>query len=262
MNSPFPGMDPYLERFWGDVHASLISSSRNQLYDRLPGDMTARVEQSLQIDVDGGDDEPGERFRATHVPDVQLTERAEYDEPLQAAVGATATMVPLRVKVPQAKGRTLRIRTDAGELVTTIEFLSPGNRGSLASKQQFRARQQYLLAAGVNLVEVLLLRGRGFPLSMMADEIPECHAEDYKVAIVRGASPLEADFYPISIRLPLPTIPIPLRKHEAETFLELQPLIDLAYKYGNYGKTDYTPPPPVSLGPDAQWADEVLKARR
>jgi hypothetical protein len=25
-NSPFPGMDPYLERYWGDVHDAFITT--------------------------------------------------------------------------------------------------------------------------------------------------------------------------------------------------------------------------------------------
>ena len=44
MPSPFPGMDPYLERFWRDVHAGLIIYARDQLQDELPGDLRARAE--------------------------------------------------------------------------------------------------------------------------------------------------------------------------------------------------------------------------
>jgi hypothetical protein len=31
MKSPFPGMDPWLEAHWGDVHARLIVEASNQL---------------------------------------------------------------------------------------------------------------------------------------------------------------------------------------------------------------------------------------
>jgi len=80
--------------------------------------------------------------------------------------------------------------------------------------------------------------------------------------VIRGTSPDEADFYPVSIRGPLPTIPIPLRKDEPETYLELQPLIEQAYHFGGYAKTDYRNPPPVDLGPDAVWVGELLASRR
>jgi hypothetical protein len=49
MASPFPGMDPYLEQYWRDVHASLIIYARDQLQPRLPGDLRARVEERVVI---------------------------------------------------------------------------------------------------------------------------------------------------------------------------------------------------------------------
>ena len=39
MHSPFPGMDPYLERYWRDVHASLLIYARDQLEDQLPNNL-------------------------------------------------------------------------------------------------------------------------------------------------------------------------------------------------------------------------------
>ena len=48
MPSPFPGMDPYLEQHWGDVHTSLVIYARNQLQKVLP---------KCQIDLDGKKDQ-------------------------------------------------------------------------------------------------------------------------------------------------------------------------------------------------------------
>ena len=39
MPSPFPGMDPYLEAHWGDVHARLVIYISEQLQMLLPGDL-------------------------------------------------------------------------------------------------------------------------------------------------------------------------------------------------------------------------------
>ena len=39
MKSPFPGMDPYLERHWGDVHQALVTYIRDQLQPSLPDDL-------------------------------------------------------------------------------------------------------------------------------------------------------------------------------------------------------------------------------
>ena len=38
-SSPFPGMDPYLESKWPEVHARLIVYAANQLNAQLPEDL-------------------------------------------------------------------------------------------------------------------------------------------------------------------------------------------------------------------------------
>jgi len=52
MKSPFPGMDPFLERHWGDVHATLIVYARDLLQPRLPDDLLARIEQRVFLQLD------------------------------------------------------------------------------------------------------------------------------------------------------------------------------------------------------------------
>ena len=37
MKSPFPGMDPYLEQHWGDVHQAFVTYLRDSLQPQLPG---------------------------------------------------------------------------------------------------------------------------------------------------------------------------------------------------------------------------------
>ena len=55
MKSPFPGMDPYLERYWGDVHAKLMVYACDQINECLPKDLLARVEETVYVDADDGD---------------------------------------------------------------------------------------------------------------------------------------------------------------------------------------------------------------
>ena len=43
MKSPFPGMDPYLESYWGDVHTRLMVYASNQINAQLPDELQARV---------------------------------------------------------------------------------------------------------------------------------------------------------------------------------------------------------------------------
>jgi Protein of unknown function (DUF4058) len=68
MKSPFPGMDPYLERHWGDVHQSAITYIRDWLQPRLPGDLRARAQERVFIDVP-------DPLRGEYYPDVRVVER-------------------------------------------------------------------------------------------------------------------------------------------------------------------------------------------
>src|SRR3954454_25172004 len=54
MPSPFPGMDPYLEAHWRDVHASLIIYARDALQGVLPTSLRARVEESVLLETPQG----------------------------------------------------------------------------------------------------------------------------------------------------------------------------------------------------------------
>ena len=54
MTSPFPGMDPYLERRWDDVHLSLCTYARDQLQPQVRPKLVVRVATSTE----GGPDRP------------------------------------------------------------------------------------------------------------------------------------------------------------------------------------------------------------
>ena len=67
MKSPFPGMDPYLEEHWGDVHHRFITYACDQLQELLPGDLRARVEERVFVEADIP-------VRRVFVPDVRVYE--------------------------------------------------------------------------------------------------------------------------------------------------------------------------------------------
>src|SRR5277367_2533562 len=54
MPSPFPGMDPYLEVHWRDVHARLIIYASDALQGVLPGSLRARVEERVLLETPQG----------------------------------------------------------------------------------------------------------------------------------------------------------------------------------------------------------------
>jgi hypothetical protein len=58
----------------------------------------------------------------------------------------------------------------------------------------------------------------------------------------------------------LPKIPVPLRKSDAGIAVDVQELINLAYRRGRYDDIDYSKPPdPPFEGDDARWIGEVLR---
>ena len=52
MKSPFPGMDPFLERHWQDVHSRFMVYASTLLNQQLPQELLARVEASLAVESD------------------------------------------------------------------------------------------------------------------------------------------------------------------------------------------------------------------
>src|SRR5216683_2169652 len=136
MKSPFPGMDPYLEQFWPDIHASLIIYSRDQIEEQLPGDLIARVEERVVLETE--EDSHGV------YPDVKITERSGRG----FAVGGVASQA------------------------TVIEILSLANKLAGEGQQQYRRKQKELEKTGVSLVEIDLLRSGRRVLSVLQAHVP------------------------------------------------------------------------------------------
>src|SRR4051794_1869415 len=124
MNSPFPGMDPYLERHWGDVHHRLIQYACDALQPALPGDLLARVEERVYLETNPG-------LSRAVVPDLHIVQAHDSAAwPRGAAPEATATE-PLIFEVPDehfTEGYIEIRERDGGKVITVIEFLSPANK--------------------------------------------------------------------------------------------------------------------------------------
>jgi len=51
MKSPFPGMDPYLEAHWLDVHSRLVAYAADALNEVLPETLVARMEERVAVEA-------------------------------------------------------------------------------------------------------------------------------------------------------------------------------------------------------------------
>lgn len=260
MASPFPGMDPYLESHWGDVHTSLITYARDQLRVQLPADLRVRVEEHVAVEAESGE-------RHGFYPDVRVIERPGglSDQSAAATTMAIAEplVVPMQIEAETQRSLQIIDSSSGNRIVTAIEILSPANKLGEAGRQAYRRKQRDMLAGGVNLVEIDLLREGLYVMAVPARAVPRTHLAPYRICVVRASNPEWAEVYPTSLRQRLCTIKVPLRPADADVQLDLQSLIDRSYENGGYEDIDYRidPFPPLQ-GDDAVWADEWLRAKR
>ena len=236
MPGPFPGMDPFLEDFWGDVHASLTLYTRNALQSQLPPDLCARVEEYLGIATVGEDER--------HIqPDVRVAERPQPPARGRDDAGGTAVaeavaasprvFIPLLTIEPPTLRRVRVIDKQSGRVVTAIEYLSPFNKRG-AGRRAFRRKQSQLREAGVNLVEIDLLRRGRWTVSVPEYEVPPHVAYPYRVCVLRADEEKPAEMYETDLRQPLPNIRVPLRPDDKDVLLNLQRLLEMAWQDGGY----------------------------
>jgi hypothetical protein len=249
-------MDPYLEQSWRDVHAALNVYSRDQLQDQLPGDLYARVEERIIL-------EAGETLQQPRYPDVRVVEYPSGG--LEAAPGEAGIVVaePVRIRyAPEPVTETFIEIIDAGtgqRVVTIIDFLSLSNKFPGEGQEQYTRKQGELRQASVSLVEIDLLRAGHRVLSLPLAKIPVRLRAPYQVCVRRGWETDTFEVYPVPLRERLPIIRIPLRQTDDDARLDLQALIDQAYRKGRYDTINYriAPEPPLE-GADATWAQELL----
>ena len=258
MKSPFPGMDPYLEQHWRDVHASLVLYTRNQLQPQLGPTLRARVEERLVVDSVLSDREHG------MYPDIRVIERPGKPDGVLPMTMGVALAEPLVIHLPDetyTEGYIQIIDTAAGnEVVTVLEILSPTNKRKGKAQDDYRRKQEELRDGGVNLVEIDLLRAGKRILQVSEFDLPPGQRTAYAACVHRGYARDRFEYYGIPLREPLPAIRIPLRKSDADVVLNIQALVDRAYADGAYDDLDYSKPPiPPLDSEDAGWAEGLLK---
>lgn len=203
--NPFPGMNPYLESFWGDVHARLTLYACDALNPQLPQELIARVEEYLALEtVDLGE-------RRGYFPDVKIKEERNGGVATAVAAG-TATehfVVPIDSEPPTERAIRIYDRGTGNRVVTAIEFLSPGNKSGEEAIRAYRRKQRDFVDAGVSVVEIDLLREGSYVLIPPQLALPwECR-RPYRVSVVRGWRRGSAEVYRASFDEKLPTIRVP-----------------------------------------------------
>ena len=254
MPSPFPGMDPYLERpdRWSGVHAGLIAAMREALARQVAPRFFVDSEDNVYV---LGLDDPARTFMR---PDLYMVETAAAGSSARPRGQIAAPLVldlpaPIEVRAPYL---TI-IDTIDRQVVTTIELLSPINKTPGSSgRHDFLRKRDQILSSGTHWLEIDLLRSGARP-----SNIPPW--AEYAAALHRaGAERMEV--WPMTLRAPLPTIAVPLHPPFDDVPLDLQEVVETVYERYRYDAVlDYTAEPPAPIREaDAAWAHERIDVWR
>ncbi|MEQ1824813.1 MAG: DUF4058 family protein [Pirellula sp.] len=261
--NPLPGMNPWLEEYWGDIHSRLTLYAADSIGGQLPPTLHAHVEEYLAIEHDPERGLPETRSIA---PDVTIRESISGQSgPGSSSVAVLddleTDMEICRRWVEPPTLRRIKIvdTSDGSRVITVIEFLSPSNKTKKGAESYIQ-KQRELLDADVSLVEIDLIR-RGHWI-MAADEqcYPRRVSKPYRICVSRSTSSIKSEVYLATFARPLPKVKIPLRESDADVLLPLQPLVDQAYENGRYGNIiDYDKLPTFALeAEESSWIQDWL----
>jgi hypothetical protein len=259
MPSPFPGMDPYLERpgTWTELHGTLIVAMQRHLNRVLPERFVATSDRHVWIGT--LEEENGVSLRE---PDVFVTEtksgRALSSTSSTALLSAPQTII---VRRTERRGRPF-LRIDDLEyqrVVTMIELLSPTNKKPGPDREAYKVKRQECLNSDINFVEMDLLRsGERFALERKPSKT------DYYILVSPVATSPHAGLWEFSVRDRLPVVPIPLTADVKDVLLKLKVCFDEAYNDARLDKkVNYARPPvPPLRSADAAWVKALLAKRQ
>lgn len=262
MPSPFPGMNPYFEQVeaWHGFHERFITYCADFLVERVRPNYFVKQDEHIYIH----DLAENERTLAGRA-DVWGAERPAANVPAgvaTAAAAAAATRAPAYAMLPPVadveRDSFIEIRDRLSrELVTVIELLSPANKRVGPDREQYLAKRRQVLKSPAHLVEIDLLRGWA---RMPLEALPQC---DYCVAVSRADERPRVGVWPIRLRDPLLTIPVPLRGADADVQLDLAQLIHRIHDAGGFAAYMYDSPPEPPLRPEeAAWAAALAHAAK
>ncbi len=252
LKSPFPGMDPYLESLWPEVHASLIVYARNQLNQQLPSDLQANIEENLAVYKEDN--------QSSIRPDVHVSQDLNFLSSTENVSSAVVTE-PLVLRRAPHPTRHVEIIDKDGQVITAIEFLSPWNKVGSRAREQYTRKQMAYLDAGVNLVEIDLVRQGSYVLAAPLEQLRPGERTPYLISVYRDAQPEQFEVYRAPLEQPLPNIPVPLRYGERDAVLQLQSLLDQCYHDGRYYRLDYSGKPHGKFNAAlTQWINQRLQS--
>ena len=262
MASPFPGMDPYLERadLWPDFHNTFIVVAREQLATRLRPNFFVGIEERVYI-CDEADP-----AREVIIPDIGVIRRPEHDVRVITIEGGSTVEVAEPIVMQTLLDEEIReIRLEildvaSRRVVAVVEVVSPANKIEGArGRKSYSDKRVEIMNSPCHLVEIELLRkGKSLLPATAWDK-----GDYFVIASRAGKDRPDGKVWPIRLHQRLPTIEIPLTPDVPDVALDLQDVVDVAYDRAGYDLTiDYRAEPTPPLRPQQQeWADKLLKSK-
>jgi hypothetical protein len=254
MNSPFPGMDPFLEdpAYWPDFHSRFINNWADAISDVLPEQYEANLGERVYLV------EHDPEARKLISPDIGVVESAIQSQGRSCSTAAV-TLVPVTVPLTILEGPRETfieiLHKPDRELITVLELLSPANKEQ-PGRTEYLAKRRAILYQNVHLVELDLLRaGRRMP------SLTPLPAGDYYYLVARAERRLDAEVFSWTLRDPLPCLPVPLRAPDPDISFELAAVFATTYDRGRFAKKlTYSDPPPGLRREDREWGAEIVRA--
>lgn len=269
MQSPFPGMDPYIESgsMWEDFHQKLIGEIETALAASVPERYVVRLGERTYVVLATADEAGIKR----HMTQADVTVSLVRRESAPPEPGGVAILEPQSEAATEPVEMTGLVEVEFREafveiyelepkrrLVTSVEVLSPSNkRRDTTGWIRYQRKRQAHLEGNANLVEIDLLRGgQRMP---MEDQWPN---SPYYVLVCRREKAPVCTVWPAHYTLPLPEISVPLAPPDPDVSLELQGMVDEIYKRSRYHlDIEYDRPCKPRLGEAGeQWLAERLRA--
>lgn len=261
MPSPFPGMDPWLERptVFPTLHNTLITYLQAALKPLLPRGYMATTASRVIVDPE-----------LRREPDVSLFVPVD---PLRLGTGTTALAETGLLEIesdpisdPIEEPYLEIISGDDDRLVTAIEMLSMANKKlGDSGRTSYQQKQGEFRASGVNLVEIDFLRGGRHTTAVSERRLRASAPQfDYHVCVNDVHVPMRFFVAPIRLTDRLPKIPIPLDEGVPHVTVDLQAVFDRCYDEGPFSdlaRYDRRQPEPPLTPEQQAWATEILQAK-
>ncbi|MDB5355325.1 MAG: hypothetical protein JWN24_1778 [Phycisphaerales bacterium] len=258
MPSPFPGMDPYLENpaLWPDVHTRLINVASEFLLAALRPKYFVQIDERLYV-ADEFDE-----ARSVIVPDIHIREIESSESGTARGGVAIEPGIELepasRLEIHES--RIEIVDREQQRVVTVVEILSPANKvkGS-AGHKSYDEKKREVLSSETNLVEIDLLRAGSPIVSRPGIQF------DYVAQVWRWTGRNHRRWvWPMRMAQRLKTIPIPVRRGDADAALDLQSVLNTAYDRAGYDlRVDYQVEPiPPLRDENAEWARQIVAGSR